>query len=106
MERATGEDFWILSKILEQNPYINGLDVRHNLLSDAGAYYAAKLLQKQYILIYLNLMFNDTVPAGGELISKALHKNTTLKYLRMTRNKIENKGGIFFIFFFCCNAAN
>uniref|UniRef100_A0A8I3PEN9 Leucine rich repeat containing 34 n=1 Tax=Canis lupus familiaris TaxID=9615 RepID=A0A8I3PEN9_CANLF len=96
VERVTGEDFWILSRILKKNLYINGLDVRYNLISDVGAYYAARLLQKQHKLIYLNLMFNDIGPEGGELIAKALHKNTTLKYLRMTGNKIENKGGMFF----------
>lgn len=41
-------------------------------------------------------MFNDIGPEGGELIAKALHKNRTLKHLRMTGNKIENKGGMFF----------
>ncbi|KAM9075136.1 leucine-rich repeat-containing protein 34-like [Megaptera novaeangliae] len=96
VERATGEDFWILCRILKNNPYINGLDVRYNLISDVGASYAAKLLRKQHNLIYLNLMFNDIGPEGGELIAKALHKNTTLKHLRMTGNKIENKGGMFF----------
>ncbi|XP_064441701.1 leucine-rich repeat-containing protein 34 isoform X3 [Mirounga angustirostris] len=95
-ERVTGEDFWILFRILKKNPYINGLDVRYNFISDVGAYYAARLLQKQHNLIYLNLMFNDIGPEGGELIAKALHKNATLKYLRMTGNKIENKGGMFF----------
>lgn len=25
VERVTGEDFWILSKVLEKNPYINGM---------------------------------------------------------------------------------
>ncbi|XP_054432933.1 leucine-rich repeat-containing protein 34 isoform X3 [Pteronotus mesoamericanus] len=96
VERVTSEDFWILTRILEKNPYINGLDVRYNLINDAGAHYAAKLLQKKYDLIYLNLMFNDIGPKGGELIAKALHKNTTLKYLRMTGNKVEDKGGMFF----------
>ncbi|XP_006861919.1 PREDICTED: leucine-rich repeat-containing protein 34 [Chrysochloris asiatica] len=96
VERVTGEDFWILSRILKKTSYINGLDVRYNLLRDVGAYYAAKLLQKQLNLIYLNLMFNDIGPDGGDLIAKALYKNTTLKYLRMTGNKIENKGGMFF----------
>ncbi|XP_007197600.1 leucine-rich repeat-containing protein 34 isoform X6 [Balaenoptera acutorostrata] len=96
VERVTGEDFWILCRILKNNPYINGLDVRYNLISDVGVSYAAKLLQKQHNLIYLNLMFNDIGPEGGELIAKALHKNTTLKHLRMTGNKIENKGGMFF----------
>nr|XP_007970330.2 leucine-rich repeat-containing protein 34 isoform X4 [Chlorocebus sabaeus] len=96
VERVTGEDFWILSRILKNCLYINGLDVGYNLLSDVGAYYAAKLVQKQLSLIYLNLMFNDIGPEGGELIAKVLHKNQTLKYLRMTGNKIENKGGMFF----------
>ncbi|XP_045857552.1 leucine-rich repeat-containing protein 34 isoform X2 [Meles meles] len=67
-ERVTDKDFWILFRILKKNPYFSGLDVRYNLISDVGAYYAAGLLQK----------------------------NTTLKYLRMTGNKIENKGGMFF----------
>uniref|UniRef100_A0A8C6CT00 Leucine rich repeat containing 34 n=1 Tax=Moschus moschiferus TaxID=68415 RepID=A0A8C6CT00_MOSMO len=95
-ERVTGEDFRILCRVLKNSSYINGLDVRYNLLSDVGAYYAARLLQKQRNLIYLNLMFNDIGPEGGELIAKALHKNRTLKHLRMTGNKIENKGGMFF----------
>ncbi|TKC40666.1 hypothetical protein EI555_012132 [Monodon monoceros] len=96
VERVTGEDFWILCRILKNNPYINGLDVRYNLIGDVGASCATELLQKQHNLIYLNLMFNDIGPEGGELIAKALHKNTTLKHLRMTGNKIENKGGMFF----------
>ncbi|KAB1284223.1 Leucine-rich repeat-containing protein 34 [Camelus dromedarius] len=96
IERVTGEDFGILCRLLKNNPYINGLDVRYNLLSDIGACYAAKLLQKQHNLTYLNLMFNDIGPEGGEVIAKALHKDTTLKHLRMTGNKIENKGGMYF----------
>ncbi|XP_021109646.1 leucine-rich repeat-containing protein 34 isoform X3 [Heterocephalus glaber] len=95
VQKVTAEDFCILSKLLKDNPYINGLDVRYNLINDIGAHYAAKLLQKQLYLIYLNLMFNDIGPEGGELLAKALH-NTTLKYLRMTGNKIENKGGMVF----------
>lgn len=96
VERVTGEDFWILSKILRNHPYVSGLDVRYNFLSDVGAYYAAKLIQKQLYLVYLNLMFNDIGPDGAEVIANALRRNTTLKYLRMTGNKIENKGGMFF----------
>ncbi|XP_037697059.1 leucine-rich repeat-containing protein 34 isoform X3 [Choloepus didactylus] len=73
VQRVTGEDFWTLSRILKKNPYIIGLDVRYNLLSHVGAYYAAKLLEKQLNIIYLNLMFNDIGPDGGELIAKVLH---------------------------------
>ncbi|XP_021082591.1 leucine-rich repeat-containing protein 34 isoform X1 [Mesocricetus auratus] len=104
VQRMTGEDFWLLSKVLTNQSFIivyvhlcvSGLDVRYNLISDVGAYYAAKLLQKQPYITYLNLMFNDIGPDGGELIAKALHKNRTLKYLRMTGNKIENTGGMVF----------
>ncbi|XP_005069801.1 leucine-rich repeat-containing protein 34 isoform X2 [Mesocricetus auratus] len=96
VQRMTGEDFWLLSKVLTNQSFIIGLDVRYNLISDVGAYYAAKLLQKQPYITYLNLMFNDIGPDGGELIAKALHKNRTLKYLRMTGNKIENTGGMVF----------
>lgn len=41
-------------------------------------------------------MFNAIGPEGRELIANALYKNTMLKYLRMSGNKIENKGGMFF----------
>uniref|UniRef100_A0A8C6MSL4 Leucine rich repeat containing 34 n=1 Tax=Mus spicilegus TaxID=10103 RepID=A0A8C6MSL4_MUSSI len=95
-QRITGEDFWLLSKTLRNQPCISGVDVRYNLIGDVGAFYAAKLLQKQPSITYLNLMFNDIGPEGGELIAKALHKNKTLKYLRMTGNKIENTGGMLF----------
>ncbi|XP_075807101.1 leucine-rich repeat-containing protein 34 [Microtus pennsylvanicus] len=95
-QRMTGEDFWLLSKVLGNLTCITGLDVKYNLIGNVGAYYAAKLLQKQPSITYLNLMFNDIGPEGGELIAKALHKNKTLKYLRMTGNKIANTGGMFF----------
>ncbi|CAO2613511.1 Leucine-rich repeat-containing protein 34 [Lemmus lemmus] len=95
-QKMTGEDFWLLSKVLSNLSCVSGLNVKYNLIGDVGAYYAAKLLQKQPSITYLNLMFNDIGPEGGELIAKALHKNQTLKYLRMTGNKIENPGGMCF----------
>lgn len=51
---------------------------------------------KQLNLVYLNLMLINIGSKGGELIAKAPHNNTTLKYLRMTRNKFENTGRMFF----------
>ncbi|XP_060027914.1 leucine-rich repeat-containing protein 34 isoform X2 [Erinaceus europaeus] len=68
VEKVTGEDFWLLCRVLRKNLNFQGLDMRYNSISDVGAYYASKLLQK----------------------------NKTLKYLRMTGNKIENEGGMFF----------
>ncbi|XP_030895805.1 leucine-rich repeat-containing protein 34 [Leptonychotes weddellii] len=62
-ERVTGEDFWILFRILKKNPYINGLDVRYNFISDVGAYYAARLLQVFYYKMFLVLFvfFQESV---------------------------------------------
>ncbi|XP_007523024.1 leucine-rich repeat-containing protein 34 isoform X4 [Erinaceus europaeus] len=96
VEKVTGEDFWLLCRVLRKNLNFQGLDMRYNSISDVGAYYASKLLQKKLNLTYLNLMFNEIGREGGELIAKALYKNKTLKYLRMTGNKIENEGGMFF----------
>ncbi|XP_029417936.1 leucine-rich repeat-containing protein 34 isoform X4 [Nannospalax galili] len=81
VERLTGEDFWLVSKVLQNQSSISvsvhlspsGMDVRYNTIGDTGAYYAAKLLQKQPCITYLNLMFNDIGPEGGESIAKALH---------------------------------
>lgn len=43
---------------------------------------------KQLNLMYLNLMLHDIRPEGRELI---------LRYLRTTRNKIENNGEMCFV---------
>ncbi|XP_054981523.1 leucine-rich repeat-containing protein 34 [Sorex araneus] len=96
VERLTGEDFWILCKVLKKIRNIERLDVRYNTIGDTGALYATELFQKHLNLRYINLMFNGIGPEGGELIANALFMNETLKYLRMTGNKIENKGGMFF----------
>ncbi|KAG8581188.1 hypothetical protein GDO81_007582 [Engystomops pustulosus] len=41
-------------------------------------------------------MGNDIETEGAEHIAKALHRNDSLRSLRMTGNKIGNKGGMFF----------
>lgn len=43
VEIVADEDFGVLYRILEKNPYINGLDVSFHLVRDVGAYDAAKL---------------------------------------------------------------
>ncbi|XP_038599736.1 leucine-rich repeat-containing protein 34 isoform X1 [Tachyglossus aculeatus] len=96
VQRVTDDDFEALACVLKKNPFVKGLDVRYNWLTDAGAEHVAKLLQETPALNYLNLMFNDIGTNGAELIAKALHGNQTLKHLRMTGNKIDNKGGMHF----------
>ncbi|XP_028587377.2 leucine-rich repeat-containing protein 34 isoform X3 [Podarcis muralis] len=68
VQKVTDDDFQILATIFTNNMFLTGLDLRYNLLSDAGAVHIAAFLQR----------------------------NETLLHLRMTGNKIDNKGGMYF----------
>ncbi|XP_028587372.2 leucine-rich repeat-containing protein 34 isoform X1 [Podarcis muralis] len=96
VQKVTDDDFQILATIFTNNMFLTGLDLRYNLLSDAGAVHIAAFLQDNHTLLYLNLMFNDIGTMGAEFIAKSLHRNETLLHLRMTGNKIDNKGGMYF----------
>ncbi|XP_052659193.1 leucine-rich repeat-containing protein 34 isoform X2 [Harpia harpyja] len=96
VQRVTDDDLQVLASVLRSTVFVTGLDLRYNVLTDAGAKNMATFLQENCTLRYLNLMFNDIGTSGAELIARALHRNETLVYLRMTGNKIGNKGGMFF----------
>ncbi|KAJ6660971.1 hypothetical protein lerEdw1_016991 [Lerista edwardsae] len=96
VQRVTDGDFQIIAIVFTNNVFLTGLDLRYNLLTDAGAAYVAAFLQDNHTLTYLNLMFNDIGTIGAEFIAKALHRNEVLVHLRMTGNKIGNKGGMYF----------
>ncbi|NXP71932.1 LRC34 protein, partial [Ramphastos sulfuratus] len=96
VQRVTDDDLQVLASVLHNSVFVTGLDLRWNVLTDAGAKHMATFLQGNSTLRYLNLMFNDIGTSGAELIARALHMNETLSYLRMTGNKIGNKGGMFF----------
>ncbi|XP_075573308.1 leucine-rich repeat-containing protein 34 [Pelecanus crispus] len=96
VQRVTDDDLQVLASVLCNTVFVTGLDLRFNVLTDAGAKHMATFLQENSTLRYLNLMFNDIGTSGAELIARALHRNETLVYLRMTGNKIGNKGGMFF----------
>ncbi|NXI93832.1 LRC34 protein, partial [Psophia crepitans] len=96
VQRVTADNLQVLTSVLQNTGFVTGLDLRWNVLTDAGAKHMATFLQENSTLRYLNLMFNDIGTSGAELIARALHRNETLLYLRMTGNKIGNKGGMFF----------
>ncbi|NXJ92527.1 LRC34 protein, partial [Corythaixoides concolor] len=96
VQRVTDDDLPALASVLCNAVFVTGLDLRCNVLTDAGAKHMATFLQENSTLRYLNLMFNDIGTSGAELIATALHRNETLMCLRMTGNKIGNKGGMFF----------
>ncbi|XP_068137084.1 leucine-rich repeat-containing protein 34 isoform X3 [Hyperolius riggenbachi] len=96
--RITDEDFLAVSKVLRQNSFITGLDLRFNNLTDKGAVQIAKFLQEGCFLFYLNLMGNDIETDGAAHIAKALHgvqsliafatvlrQNTSLKSINLNR---------------------
>ncbi|KFO94264.1 Leucine-rich repeat-containing protein 34, partial [Buceros rhinoceros silvestris] len=105
VQRVTDDDLQVLASVLGNAAFITGLDLRYNLLTDAGAKHVATLLQENSSLRYLNLMFNDIGTSGAELIARALHSNEALVHLRMTGNKIGNKGGMFFALMLQINSA-
>ncbi|NWR63719.1 LRC34 protein, partial [Bucorvus abyssinicus] len=95
-QRVTDDDLQVLASVLGSAVFITGLDLRYNLLTDAGAKHMTTILQENSSLRYLNLMFNDIGTSGAELIARALQGNEALVHLRMTGNKIGDKGGMFF----------
>ncbi|XP_073687071.1 leucine-rich repeat-containing protein 34 [Garra rufa] len=93
-DRLSDDDMLVLSKTLEGNSAIKGLDLRCNSVTDEGAVYVAHLIQESESLQSLDLMCNNIEVDGAEVIAKSLHKNKNLKMLRMTGNKIGNKGAM------------
>ncbi|NXN90969.1 LRC34 protein, partial [Rhinopomastus cyanomelas] len=96
VQRVTDYDLQVLVSVLHDSEHVTGLDLRYNVLTDAGAEHMATFLQDNSTLQYLNLMFNDIGTSGAELIARGLQRNQTLTCLRMTGNKIGNEGGMFF----------
>uniref|UniRef100_A0A674JZR1 Leucine rich repeat containing 34 n=1 Tax=Terrapene triunguis TaxID=2587831 RepID=A0A674JZR1_9SAUR len=82
VQKVTDEDFRMLACILSNNTFVTGLDLRYNVLTDVGAEHAAKFLQ--------------VVFSGPKYLIFSSSLNETLLHLRMTGNKIENKGGMYF----------
>ncbi|XP_040921675.1 leucine-rich repeat-containing protein 34 isoform X2 [Toxotes jaculatrix] len=72
-----------------------GLDVKYNNITDEGVGHLAELLQEESsALRCLDLMFNDILADGAEILSKSLQCNSTLLSLRLSGNKIGNRGAM------------
>ncbi|XP_030842798.1 leucine-rich repeat-containing protein 34 isoform X1 [Strongylocentrotus purpuratus] len=88
------EDAYVLLKVLANNTYVTGLDMRYNQITDKGAEHIAELLKETCALKRLSLMCNDLGPEGGAIIANGLQLNETLQELKLNGNKIGNKGGM------------
>ncbi|XP_069474635.1 leucine-rich repeat-containing protein 34 isoform X4 [Ambystoma mexicanum] len=78
VKRVTDNDTMVLAKVLANNTFVKGLDLRFNTLTDTGAEHIGKLLQVTPALSHLNLMGNDIGAEGAEFIARALHHTQSL----------------------------
>ncbi|XP_075273495.1 leucine-rich repeat-containing protein 34 isoform X3 [Opisthocomus hoazin] len=86
VQRVTDDDLKVLTSVLPNTVFVTGLDLRCNVLTDAGAKHMATFLQENATLRYLNLMFNNIGTSGTELIARALHEETTVHIALMLKN--------------------
>ncbi|XP_026220202.1 leucine-rich repeat-containing protein 34 isoform X1 [Anabas testudineus] len=95
VQRLRDEDILVLSKCLQSDRCVTGLDLRYNNIGDEGVARLADLLQEaDSALCSLDLTFNDIQTDGAEVLSKALQNNSTLLSLRLSGNKIGNRGAM------------
>uniref|UniRef100_A0A3Q3GIJ8 Leucine rich repeat containing 34 n=1 Tax=Kryptolebias marmoratus TaxID=37003 RepID=A0A3Q3GIJ8_KRYMA len=92
-QRISDEDMFSLSKCLQNNPSVTGLDLRYNNVSNEGAGHLADLIEQagNCALRSLNLMFNDVQKTGAEDLAGSLKCNSSLLSLRLSGNKIGNR---------------
>ncbi|XP_017294482.1 leucine-rich repeat-containing protein 34 isoform X1 [Kryptolebias marmoratus] len=91
-QRISDEDMFSLSKCLQNNPSVTGLDLRYNNVSNEGAGHLADLIEAgNCALRSLNLMFNDVQKTGAEDLAGSLKCNSSLLSLRLSGNKIGNR---------------
>ncbi|KAM7369582.1 hypothetical protein PAMP_010899 [Pampus punctatissimus] len=94
-QRLDDDDVLALTKCLQNNTCVTGLDVRYNNMTDEGAKHLADLLQEgNSALTFLDLMFNNIQTDGAEALAHSLQGNSSLLSLRLSGNKIGNKGAM------------
>ncbi|XP_039646544.1 leucine-rich repeat-containing protein 34 isoform X6 [Perca fluviatilis] len=96
VKRLNDDDVLALSECLRNNHSVSGLDVRYNNITDVGVGHLVGLLQQEdgSALRSLDLMFNDILRDGAEVLAKSLQCNSTLLSLRLSGNKIGNRGAM------------
>ncbi|KAF1373291.1 hypothetical protein PFLUV_G00258920 [Perca fluviatilis] len=95
VKRLNDDDVLALSECLRNNHSVSGLDVRYNNITDVGVGHLVGLLQEDgSALRSLDLMFNDILRDGAEVLAKSLQCNSTLLSLRLSGNKIGNRGAM------------
>ncbi|KAL3862028.1 hypothetical protein ACJMK2_008030 [Sinanodonta woodiana] len=103
-KRLDDTDCEVIYRWLQNNVYVESIDLRYNNITDKGLAFIAKLLQENVELKSLNLMCNEIGEDGAKALAKSLEFNEGLKSLKMNGNKIGNKGGMYFAQMLLVNA--
>ncbi|XP_026710505.1 leucine-rich repeat-containing protein 34 isoform X3 [Athene cunicularia] len=81
VQRITGDDLQVLASVLCSTVFVTGLDLRCNVLADAGAKHMAAFLQRNESLVYLRMTGNKIGNKGGMSFASMLEINSTLEKL-------------------------
>uniref|UniRef100_A0A3P9KT83 Leucine rich repeat containing 34 n=1 Tax=Oryzias latipes TaxID=8090 RepID=A0A3P9KT83_ORYLA len=94
-QRLEDEDVLVLSKCLQNDGRVTGLDVSYNNISDGGAKHLADALQlSSSALKSLDLKFNNIQADGAEFLANSLKSNSSLLSLSLSGNQFGDRGGV------------
>ncbi|XP_058481528.1 leucine-rich repeat-containing protein 34 [Solea solea] len=94
-QRLTDDDVLVVSECLRRSPSVTGLDLKFSSVTDEGVKHIAHLLQQENsCLRSLDLTFNDILSEGAEILSTSLKCNHSLLSLRLSGNKVGNRGAM------------
>uniref|UniRef100_A0A3Q2P0Z6 Leucine rich repeat containing 34 n=1 Tax=Fundulus heteroclitus TaxID=8078 RepID=A0A3Q2P0Z6_FUNHE len=94
-QKLCDDDVSALSKCLQDNRTVTGLDLRYNNITDGGIGHLEELLEvEDSPLRSLDLTFNDIQADGAEVLAACLQGNNTLLSLRLSGNKLGNTGAM------------
>uniref|UniRef100_A0A3P9HLL9 Leucine rich repeat containing 34 n=1 Tax=Oryzias latipes TaxID=8090 RepID=A0A3P9HLL9_ORYLA len=94
-QRLEDEDVLVLSKCLQNDGRVTGLDVSYNNISDGGAKHLADALQlSSSALKFLDLKFNNIQADGAEFLANSLKSNSRLLSLSLSGNQFGDRGGV------------
>nr|KAG5704742.1 hypothetical protein BaRGS_005198 [Batillaria attramentaria] len=90
--RLTDTDCLLVSKLLQNTPFITSIDLRYNHIGNEGAKVIAAMLKVNKGLQELHLQKYDMRDYGMTRLSETLVENSKLTYLDLSCNRITRDG--------------
>ncbi|XP_057267522.1 leucine-rich repeat-containing protein 34 isoform X3 [Pezoporus wallicus] len=81
VQRVTDDNLQVLVSVLRTAAFVTGLDLRYNVLTDAGAKTMATFLQGNKTLLHMRMTGNKIGDKGGMFFASMLQINSTLEKL-------------------------